>query len=480
MRIKTIAQHKGLNRFASALNMSPDWLWTIQNGFIDKENNIQQRSGIAKFNTDAITGTPSILYMKEVQFPNGNTYMICRAGTAWWKEDGDAVWDSLDGSRTNGAQGQAVVFNNLLIMVDGGAPRKCDLSGNSFGTPAGLGGTCPTDATAVHVHNGHVIMNDPGTMDVYISALNNAENYTTANDALTLAMKYVFPTSDTIVGFASLGEDLLLIMGKQYIAVYSAPADTVNWSLQGTVIPTGAITRLASLTHPQSGALFVPGIESINLFTGAGNYPQDPILAVAPYYRTLISQATSTNWTYINGCFNRTLNHYYVSIPNATTPIILVYSFDLQGIVGWFVGYTAWSMAERQNGTVIIGGASGRAYTMNSGTSDDGTAITFVITTPYYYLDSPENYKVCRRLESVFEHTAAFTLLTDYSWDTQGAMTQTSKSIAAPGTIGRTTNREEGIKGRGRSLQVQLTNATKDTIINIPSWSLGYIVEGTK
>lgn len=108
--------------------MPAGFAWDIHNGYIKKDIKtglgvIKQRSGIKKFNTVDFTDICKFIY--EAKWNGGGKDVIIRKGTGWYKWDGVDSFDSLDTGRTDGVRGQAVMFDNELIMADGGLLRKC-------------------------------------------------------------------------------------------------------------------------------------------------------------------------------------------------------------------------------------------------------------------------------------------------------------------------------------------------------------------
>jgi len=91
---------RGINRTSDRFNMSPEFAWTISNGYIKKDVKtglgvIVQRAGIAKFNTTDFTN--SCKYIYEAKWDAGGTDIIIREGTRWAKFDGTDTFDDFQG-----------------------------------------------------------------------------------------------------------------------------------------------------------------------------------------------------------------------------------------------------------------------------------------------------------------------------------------------------------------------------------------------
>lgn len=123
-----LKEFKGMNRLSSRLSMPIDFAWDIHNGYIKKDLKtglgvIKQRFGISKFNSTTFTN--ACKYIFEAKWNGGGKDIIIREGTRWAKYDGVDSFDNLDTGRTSGVRGQAVMFDNEIIMADGAYLRKC-------------------------------------------------------------------------------------------------------------------------------------------------------------------------------------------------------------------------------------------------------------------------------------------------------------------------------------------------------------------
>lgn len=483
MQQTILTEFKRLDRMHNPLNMPIDSLYDIQDFYIDKTNEFVQRNGLTKFNTTAITGTPITYYVFEAKWNSGTKDIIIRAGTAWYKYDSvNSEFDSLDGSRTSNAQGQAVMFSNELIMVDGATPRKCTSAYALANLSADA--SMPTDATAVHVHQKRVWLNSTANpMVAYFSKLNSAnaaDSWSATDDAGNLNLATVLPVGDTIIGYATFAEVYLVIFLKRFIVIYNVGTVATDFHLQ-EIIPSGAVTIYANPTI--GGDIVVPGTEGINtlriLAETEDVNTDDLSYWVNPLYREYLVSLTSSSWKYINGGFSHSLNHYYVFFPLTAGTEAIVFSLDHKAPVGrWVMGKKIYSFCERENGTCLVGSDSGFVYTLNSGATDSGTAIEPAIITPFYFFAGGGNYFAARELETEIEHTATFTFKLDYVYDTQAGDTLT-KSVST-NALNRTLLNVSGIFGRGRGVQFKLYHTASNRQITIPRWLVRHIPEGVK
>ena len=550
MRTVTYDIHKGMAR-GNALNQDPEFLWDIKNGYINKENDIQQRSGIAKQNAVAIYGTPTVTYMTELDWGDGTRAIICKAGTSWWIYDatpyqgvctantayklinsgaaftsrdvgklvtnttdstsarvtayvsateltlaasimdtvGDAYtiaagYGELVGSRTAGTRGQAVMFETnattgkIAILFDGGKPQKV----TSAYVVTDLGGSPPTDATCGWVHNGHVVMNNPGNPGrIIVSALNNPEDYTslTPIDALVIELNFRIPNGDKFIGIRSYTEDIIMFIGEKQVVLFNAPGDCNDWNLM-QIIPMSCVTNYG--LEQRGNQYIIPtqtGIDTMSSLVANREIPTDDMTRnVAAYYQASMASVTSSAWDTISGVYDRVLDLYYLCFPIAAGYEILVYSFLWGQVVGRYTGITANAFCRKNDGTILIGSLNGQCYTMNSGTTDDGTAISFAITPPFYYMRRKGSYKQVREMRITVEHSGAWGLAIPYVWDTQAGATLT-KTIASA-SLGRTIIKVSDILGRGFGLQAPIQNASSGIIINVTQWEFDVVDEGKK
>lgn len=565
MQLITYDKHAGINQNGNAKNIDPMWLWDIQNGYIDKDNNIQQRSGLAAYWAGFPSGINSsftgITYLTEVFWNSGTSDLFLYAKDKLWYRylsttptgtttgttasklvDSGAsfavathLWRKVTNTTdattayvtavdsattlslssdifTSGENyrfevgfipitasvggtgyGQAVMFNNVLHLVDGGTPRTV----SSVYVVANLGGSPPSDATAIHVHNGHVVLNSTALpSNVYVSALNNSADWSTANDYLLLTLNYVTPIADEVLGFASFSEDCLVIVGKRYVLAYNAPPDTLDWSKQD-MIESGGLSNYANLSY--GAELFIAGRDGLNTFrtlTATREVADDDMSSnIDPVYKSYVNNMTSTYP--LVGCIDQKLGLLYLSFNGTAGSLArtLVFSLKTRQAVGIFKyeGDAAadpsspTAMCRLRDGTILIAGnfpdvshgySLPAVYTMNSGTRDYGIAFRFYVKTPFLDMGDKEHYKTIRKLEVAEDYTETHILQIDYTWDTQGGMPTLSPSMAVNAN-GRDICKSENLLGRGHSVQLTFTNSS-GAVITIPYWTLGVVVEGTK
>lgn len=489
----TFAKHKGLNRVAAPHNMSPEYAYDLLNCYVNKDGAITQRNGIAKKNTTVISGSPKVRTIFEAGWNSLARDIIVRAGTAWRKyNSGMGVFDDLDTGRTDDAIGDAVMFDNELIMVDGGTPRKCV----STYTVSDLGGSPPSDPTAVHVHQHKVWMNSVSNpMKAYYSKTDDAENWTAAGDAGSLDFTRILPQGDTLIGFATFAEAFLVFIFKQHLVIYTAGTDPAQFSIQ-QIIDIGAFSN-QSVLQVANDLVFptYSGIRSIKSSLANQKLDLNDLSAlISPLYRTYADSIT--NKTTIAGVYYNKLNHYYLCFPLSSGHTILVYSPDVKNVVGRYTGITAYSFMQAEDGTLYCGG-DGYVYTMDSSSDDDGAAIEFRWKMPFLYFDNPIRYKAPRELEILVQHASNITLKFDYWYGlTALESDRITKSLSLTGNAafyrealyrasyyrasGKSLVRTQDLKGRGKMMQCEIWHNTNGAQVTIPYFTLGVAMEGIK
>ena len=499
---KTILNNfRGMNRISDKANMSPDFAWNISNGYIKKDIKtglgiIKQRSGISKFNS--VSFTNSCKYIYEAKWDAGGTDVIIREGDRWAKFDGVDTFDDLDAGRASDVRGMAVMFANEMIMVDGGKARKCtsayvlsDLSADA---------AMPAKSTAVHVHQHKVwLNNDDKPMQAHYSktdSANAATSWSAANDAGFLDFSKILPSGDRLIGFKTFGEAFLCFVFTKCVVVYSCGTDPAEFAIQ-QIIPLNCLSGHALAIVGNDFA--VCSQEGVNSFRSSMTQQDldvdDMSRYIQPLYTSLVSPLTDK--TLVSTAFSHELNHLYVCIPGSTHTI-LVYSLDIKNFVGVWTGYKCHSIAERQDGTMLVGG-DGYVYIMNSGTSDDGVAISFSYDFPYLYLGDPNANKNVKQLDGIIRHDGSPLLVINYDFGTD-TFSQVPASISlqftssgvlwdsdsaewdvatwAGGDIERFLTSD--MTGRGKQVAVTLSQSVLNASIEIPYVILRYKKEGIK
>lgn len=505
---KVYQEFSGMNRRADKLNTPPNYYFDLINGYLRKDvatglGFITQRAGSAKLNTVALSGygtNTKIRTVYEAVWNAGSKDVIIKAGTAWGKFDGVNSFPTLATGRLDDVVGQAAMFNNTLILVDGGVPQGVSAAyavGALSADPA-----MPQDATAVWVHSKKVWMNSTANpLKAYYSNTNNCTTalaWSGVGDAGNLDLSTVLPIGDKILGFRTMGGTtnmILVIITTQYLVLYIAGADPTQFAL----IKYIKTTCLSNQAFSYIGADLI--YASQNQVTSIFSAYQNNDLEVNgisqwidPYYRAQIANLTDPT-SQVSAVFDNALNHWYITIGATGNYQTLVYSVDVQNFTGrWTFPYNIYSWGARQSGA-ILSGSDDYVYTMNTGTDDAGTAIPWSVTFPAYYMDYPNRFKKPIEFEALFQVTASLTLTLTYYYDIASQVsvvnTKTIPLNAAASLwdqalwdvsywdqVGNILYNTPDLVGRGRALFIQLSHSTLGSLISMPWFVLRYNLEG--
>lgn len=501
-------EHYGVSRLSDRLTTPEKYFWKIKNGYVNKKNWIEQRAGFEQWSDNSIGATAKIRKLFEFENKTGGRTIIARGGTAWYRYDSGGAETSLDGSRGSDLKGQCCQFNNELLMCDGGAPRKS----TAAWSVSTIGSSAPSAASAVWVHNHRVVMNDDSNyMQVYISKVDSLDFDTAGNDAIILNLSKIIPGGDRVIGFGTIASTYLVIFLNRHVVIYDVPTTYANIQLY-RVIFTGCLSYDGVINTPD-GDIWFPsetGYKSIRESINSVNTIdiKDVTIHLGQHYRTALKSISDL--ADINGVYYQRLNHAYFTLPFSSQPEIWVISKDLElatkgkgNIAGEFSGITAYSFVESKNGDLLFGSSDGKIYKMDTGTNDNGTAISFAAEKTGLYFGDPRVFKSPREFESLIEITKNLTAYLEWSFGTTGlntgllseTITQTTQvTYWGDGTVGADPQwdvsywdasgqelfKSRNLKGRGKVMNITLRHSTINALIRFPYWILGVHFQGDK
>ena len=459
-------------------------------GYFDDASVIEVNGGFGS--------TKKIRCIYEAKWNGGSTDVIIRAGTAWGRNSGNS-FAVIDNNRSNDVMGQCAMFKNELIMADGGKLRKMtsaysvsDLSSDAY---------MPTDSSCVWVHRDKVWTNS-ATYPMYAifsktNSANGADSWSASNDAGFIDLSTILPEGDTVRGYRTYGgadSGVIAIICDKYTALYTAGAD-INAFNFVQYFPTTCASINAcdyigrNITYPSRNVF--TSLESAYTLNNLDVKTLSEF--IEPLYRDLVSQMTDTSQ--ITGCFDRSLNLFYLLFPIANNNQMLVYSVDIKNFVGRFVydGVTPYSMRQRLSGVMLLGG-DGYVYTMNSGANDDGNAISFNISMPALYFGSGSMFKAPRMMEALLNISGSPIVYIDY-WYQIGNKVTDKKTISATfntitafwdealwdvsywATDNDMYYRTTDMIGRGRAMFMEMRQRTLNASLTIPYFLIRYFLE---
>ena len=391
---------------------------TIANNVVyPTSSGVSKRYDVANGNTTTLGAAVAITGGRELRLSSGTNKVI--VGT----NDGRLVRIDTDGTTENLVTGltastrwSMAQYNDLLICVDGvNAPRKTD---GTVGGTTTLGGTPPPTANKVLVHRNHVLLFDATNRTrLTISALDNPEDYTTANDRALIDID----TKDggILTDMVSLTNGDAILFKDRSVHRLQGSGFT-SWVRLPLTQSSGCLSLSGALTAGLEA--FWPneeGIIALATVIEYGDYlPARISDAVEDYFQP--GSALALSFAALNlavGVYdrhNRRLMFAFDSDADSKNDLLLVY--DL-GACAWSVwptrvGTTKWSIASMwtvKNATTGIdevwaGGYDGFARILNRNVSTNA-----IITTAEHIsaLGAPGVEKVLRRLYMYFDTESA-------------------------------------------------------------------------
>jgi hypothetical protein len=226
---------KGLDLHTSALTLA---VQRGQNALRKADNAVYQSAGAVSKRLDSTTLTTSSVGAS-VAITGGVEY-VKSDGTRevyFGTDDGRIVKLNSDGTTTNqvtgltsGTRWYFATYNDILIACNqADAPRKLD--GGVWGT---LGGSPPSTGGPVAVHGNRVFFLQANSSLLTWSALNNEEDYTTANNAGSVLVSD--NDGSKAIGLVPSINELIILKGNR------------PYRLQGTSPSTFALTNLVPTT----------------------------------------------------------------------------------------------------------------------------------------------------------------------------------------------------------------------------------------
>lgn len=518
LRQEIFQNFRGLNRTSDRLNAPPDFLFDLLNGYVKKDVKsnlgiIQQRDGSAKFNTVALGedygSTKSIKSICEVKWDGGSTDILIRAGTAWGKFDGIDTFDSILTGTANDAKGQGAMFKNEFIFVDGGIPHKLTSAGavSILSADADM----PQDSDAVWVNRGKVWLNSQANpMIAYFcttNSANGADSWSGATDAGTIDLSTILPTGDRIRAFRNYGgfdSGLIAIICDKYTVIFVAGANVYTFTFL-QLLPTNCIS-VNALDYVGTDIVYPSRDSLTSLFSAASNNQLEakPLSNyINNLWRDLTGQVSDT--TLISGAFNHKLNHYYITFPLPSNYQTLVYSTDIGNFVGrWVYPFNIYSWCERRSG-VILAGSDSYVYTINTGSTDNGTTVNFKVAMPALYFKDAVNYKKPIEFEALVSASSSLDMNIDYwygisilasdkvtkiinilgnssLWEQTAGLSGTSITpqwnVTNWNMEGNAFVRTSDLMGRGKVIFLEIRNQINAAQLTLYYFRIGYIREG--
>lgn len=361
----------------------------------------------------------------QAKFGNAATRLIGAAGTAL-KRSADGDWTSVKGALTLTASADNLfkfaVINDLIIGSNG-VDQLFKVS-DATDPAVALGGTPPSYAKCILAFQNRLLAGNvtdaAGKGKVQWCVLNNPDNWTGAGSgSATPRLK----GGQEITGMGAVGDEAFLFYDASIYRIVPTGDGNSPFGFPDHEQALGCVSPQSVVSVEDRGLIFFAGQRGI--------YKME-----APSYRPIrISRRIDVTWDGLNKTrlaqivgervpnFNAVA--FSVSIAGATSHSkVLVYDYDRDA---WttFAGIAAnsWAVIKDSVGDqqVLFGNYSGIAQQIESGTSDDGTAITaFVTSKSYSVVDGYRRGRVPFAVLYVDGQTAGSELEFNHGFDLAG------------------------------------------------------------
>lgn len=312
----------------------------MQNCHVSERGGIVSMPGYAKVNTTPLS---SIMLQSGAEFrkSDGSVQILCAGGGNIYKVDGNSLTAIKTGLDASAKVSLSATMNDIRIMCNGvNAMMKYDGT-----TVSNLGGTPPATGYKAHVHKGRVwIIERANKLLATYSALNNPEDYTTANNAGYFDFRFVIGEGDELLDVFTY-IDLLVFVFRNNILIYSGtnPNASGDFALVQRISNTGAAaTDVVQMLGTDCVFLSASGVKSLKqvVTTGSLNMSDvseliDPVLDTSAASRFASAHYPAKGW-------------YMLLIGNT----VWVYSYS----------YKAWARITDADIKGMFGTADGKVY----------------------------------------------------------------------------------------------------------------------
>ncbi len=311
---------------------------------------------------------------------NGDKFLVATFGTnIKYKDVSGNGWTSLGGSLTANKRSFYATFNDLLIHVNSTeAPKKWNGTDASV---SNLGGTPPI-GKGIEVHINRVWMFADKSSILKWSAFNNAEDWTTAQDAGSVNI--YTQDNDYIQGIKSLREQLCVLKENSIHVILGYSLSTFQAYQRSTTAGCVAQGSIQS----DGNSIFFLDRDAIYEFDGA---------YVKPIHLPIIDDIENINQAYVQNASSMIYkNMYFLSFPtgNSTTNNV-TWVLDLNDprrenwvkLDGFNPGFwVVFNVGSSNTPTPYFGDqtANSIVYQFDTGNSDYGQPIDMDIQTKEY------------------------------------------------------------------------------------------------
>lgn len=391
---------------------------------------------------------------------NGTGWNIAREGTKIWRYTSGGETDITGAAvLTADALTRFTAFDSLLVIASGGTPLKWSGSGNV----ATLGGSPPADLATVVTAGRRVWGARANSSTIAYCAVGNVEDWTTADDAGTLQVNE--SDGDTIKALEA-ADDFLYVFKRQRVYAIRG-VDSID-TLSGFDVPIfheGAVNVNAAVAIAHY--VFFASDNGIYMINGA------EVSEVSAGIQDVYDAISSKSTICLGRLKTRQLWVGYDGDGDGVNDTALVLDFRL-GRWDKYTGIPARVFASLEDGKLIFGSPSQvLAFEADTGTNDDGTAITMLRETPDIYNPHWHRDKSFKAFWLLAEKTGNYNVTVKVCFDGDtGSYTTLSSTFNVSGT-GLVYARYALPARRAKFARFQISEGGSSSTIKV----LGYAVE---
>ncbi len=372
----------------------------VQNvDFSESFGRLTKRKGHSVYMAARAGGSEKICGLYEFVLANGTKKLLAATLDDVYDITDLTNWTSIhNDSSLNGTNVEFAAFNDLCIFV---GEELTTSKWTGSGASASLGGTPPANAKHIEVHKRRVFIanTSAGNSRLHFSALDNPEDWTTANDAGFIDISKA--DGDTITGLASLGQVLLIFKKQSVWALYgNSPS---NFSI-AQISPSVGCVNPKTIVKCDKFAIFLStdGVYSAN---------SDGVVLLNYNIKPTIDAITDTARGLAAAGKLRT--QYWLAVDTDADGINdEVYVLDyVYGVWGRYTNKKENVFYRLYNGNLISGGAESDLIRLHDTTdNDNGVAINMIWDTKDYDGEDWTRLKRIRDVKLVAEPISAKTL----------------------------------------------------------------------
>lgn len=405
----------GLNTNDNPTSIQPDELSDVRNYGYDITGALVTRGGQAHINStpaDANTVTSLVRFYLR----SGTKHTVFFRNQTMYRQTG-VDGTSIDSTAfTANSTFTFATFNDILYYSNGvdttssQTMRKWTGSGSASAPSASPAQPCRYLLASTKMQRLLATGADNATDTLYGSALGDGEDWTTANNAFTLAVRTF--KGDKIVGIVEISAGIIVF--KQSSIHLVTGNDPQNLAVTPLSLETGCSSPRSISSNQRSAFWYYNGY--IYECDGAQVYRVSR--KITP---TLGAMISPTNWV---GVVYKDQYRLHVTASGSTNNRVLVYYFnqpasDNRRPFTHFdtIAVSSATILHGENGELYTGSYTGYVNQQDTTTQDFGTDITAYGVTGWQFLSQPERRKKFKRLWVITKPTGAYTLRIYTSWD---------------------------------------------------------------